>query len=473
MLSGYVFACAALMSVVSAVSATAETNLDLKKVTGPSDWMGTAVANAWWAADGRTLYWQQRSPAGGGMLTWAMSPQDGKSTLLSNPLPPALDGPVNAQDPTNVRFARVGSDGDVWLIDPDLSKPVRVTITPEAEIDVRFSVKGDRLLYRRGHDWFGWTLEGGKEAPVLHLAAGREATMPLADATVRLDPQVEIVSSDLSPTGTAAMVVTTPLGHDQGELAGMPVYVTESGYPEMKVDPLSARIGRNPIASHRLWLVNVAGGRAQTLDLSSVPGILDDPVAAERAAKKLPPLSGPRGVTIGAIVWNPDGTSAVVGLDAIDRRDTWIVEVDAVSGQLRPLWRESSPMAVSMPFGFLPDGRVWYQSEKAGWFGLYLTDRKTVSTVVEETFEVTEIHWIADGSRAYFRCNRSEPVDYEVCTVRADGTELREVTALDGVGAPIAIEPVLPSPDGTQIAVKFSGGYTPLQLSLIDAATGA
>ena len=80
-----------------------------------------------------------------------------------------------------MRFARVGSDGEVWLIDPDLGEPVRVTTTPDAETDVRFSATGDRLFYRRGQDWFGWTLEGGKEAPLLHLAAGRDATKPLAE----------------------------------------------------------------------------------------------------------------------------------------------------------------------------------------------------------------------------------------------------------------------------------------------------
>ena len=51
--------------------------------------------------------------------------------------------------------------------------------------------------------------------------------------------------------------------------------------------------------------------------------------------------------------------------------------------------------------------------------------------------------------------------------------DLREVTALDGVGAPIAIEPILLSPNGTQLAVKFSSGYMPLQLALIDTTTGA
>jgi dipeptidyl aminopeptidase/acylaminoacyl peptidase len=452
----------------------AEVPLDLKKVTGPSAWLGTAVMNAWWAADGRHLYWQQMDPAGGGVLTWEMSTKDGKSTLLTEPLPPALDGPPTAQDPTGVRFARVGSDGEVWLIDPDLGEPVRATTTSDAESDVRFSTAGDRLFYRRGQDWFGWTLEGGQEAPILHLAAGREATMPPTDATVRLDPQVEIVSSDLSPTGSAAVVDTTPLGHDDGEVAGMPVFLTESGYPEMKTDPLATRIGRNPIAPHRLWLVDVAEGRAQTLDLSSLPGILDDPLAADREAQQLPPLAGPRGVTIGAIQWSPDGTAAVIGLDAIDRKDTWLIEVDTTTAEVRPLWRETSPgMAVSQPFGFLPDGRVWFQSEKAGWFGLYLADEGKVATVVEGPFEATEIHWTADGSRAFFRCNRREPVDYEVCTVRADGSDLREVTAMDGVGAPLAFDIILPSPDTTKLAVKFSAGYMPVQLALIDTASGA
>lgn len=143
--------------------------------------------NAWWAADGQHLYWQQMDPAGRGLLTWEMSTRDGKSTLLTDPLPPALDGPPTAQDPTGVRFARVGSDGEVWLIDPDLGQPIRVTTTQDAESDVRFSTAGDRLIYRRGQDWFGWTLEGGQEAPLLRLTAGRDATAPLSAYARRLE----------------------------------------------------------------------------------------------------------------------------------------------------------------------------------------------------------------------------------------------------------------------------------------------
>ena len=269
------------------------------------------------------------------------------------------------------------------------------------------------------------------------------------------------------------MVDTTPLGHDGGEVAGMPVFLTGSGYPEAKTDPLATRIGRTPIAPHRLWLVDVAEGRAQTVDLSSLPGILGDPHAADREAQQLPPLAGPCAVTIGAIQWSRDGTSAAIGLDAIDRRDSWLVQLDAVTGEPRTLCRESSRMVISMPFGFLPDGRIWFQSERAGWFGLYFTDGTTVSTAVEGPFEATEIHWTADGSRAFFRCNRNEPVDYGVCTVRADGSDLREVAALDGAGAPIAFDIVLPSPDATQVAAKFSGGYMPVQVAPIDATSGA
>ena len=122
-----------LTLLCSACPVLADVPLDLKKVTGPSAWLGSAVMNAWWAADGRHLYWQQMDSAGGGVLTWEMSTKDGKSTVLTEALPPGLDGPPISQDPTGVRFARVGSDGEVWLIDPDLGEPVRVTTTPDAE----------------------------------------------------------------------------------------------------------------------------------------------------------------------------------------------------------------------------------------------------------------------------------------------------------------------------------------------------
>jgi dipeptidyl aminopeptidase/acylaminoacyl peptidase len=40
------------------------------------------------------------------------------------------------------------------------------------------------------------------------------------------------------------------------------------------------------------------------------------------------------------------------------------------------------------------------------------------------------------------------------------------------VGAPLAFDVVLPSPDATKVAVKFSAGYMPVQLAVVDAASG-
>ncbi len=53
-----------------------------------------------------------------------------------------------------------------------------------------------------------------------------------------------------------------------------------------------------------------------------------------------------------------------------------------------------------------------------------------------------------------------------MCRVNADGSDLKEISALDGV------EDFALSPNGQQLAVRYSGSYLPPQLALVNAQTG-
>ena len=157
----------------------------------------------------------------------------------------------------------------------------------------------------------------------------------------------------------------------------------------------------------------------------------------------------------------------------LDRKDWWLAAIDPATGRTDVRHHDRGALMIaSQQIGFLPDHRLWFLSEQGGWFGLYLDDGQSTRPVATGPFEVANVQWSPDGRRAFFQCNRKEPGDHEVCRVNADGSDLRELTALDGVGTYLDLDAFRLSPDGRRLAVRYSGPYLPMQLALVDAETG-
>ena len=436
---------------------------------------GAAVFSAWWTADGRQIVYQQLR--GGAPEAYSYVPADGSTRPLDAAAAARLDPEERSVDTAGRRivFAR---DGIVLRELPD-GEGQRLT-SDARDRDPRFSADGRQVFFRSGADW--WAVPaGGNAAAKPALQARGELPPPAnrpgandAGAAVYLGPQVVVRDSWLSPDGRHAVVATAPKGYDAGRVAQMPKYITASGYPEM--EDLLPYIGRNPEPPQSLWLIDVAGRRAQQVNVATLTGITTDPLADLRAAQKLPALTGLRPFAVTGAQWSPESRQVVVQIATPDRRDIWLAAVDADSGKLTQRDHQVGLALIPTGFGFVPDGRLWFQSEAGGYFGLYLNDGRNTRAVVNGPFEVgfDSVRWSPDGRRAYFPCNRRQPTQWEVCRVDADGSDLRELTALDGgVGSQVFFDVIRVSPDGRQLAVRHSAPLLPLQLSLVDAETGA
>ena len=462
----------AVLSTVTPAVAQTPLTLEQAMTMAKPDFMGSPVTAAWWSADSRQVYYQHQLPGAKEVSTFRLDPRDGTVRAIDAAGKAQIDGDAKRYDVTRTR-AVYERDGDIWLRDVDQSAPIQVTRTKDAESEPRHSADGTRVFFLRGTDWFAWTAEGGVETPLLALRADNpplSAPAPGGGVTVFLGPQVVIKRSTLSPSGRHALVVTTPKGYDAGRVVQMPMYLTASGYPEMM--DLPPRIGRNDGAPQSLWLVDVQSGRARPVDVSGLPGIAVDPLADLRAARKLPPLVGLRGFETWDIQWSEDGRQLAFSLTANDNRDAWLAALDVAMGQLSLRDHDRGASVITGQFGFLPDDRLWFTSEREGWFGLYLHDGTSARKLAVGAYNVMNVQWSADGKRAFFQCNRKEPGDYEICRVNADGGDLREVTSLDGVGTYVDLDAFRLSPDGHQLAVRYSGQYLPMQLALVDAETG-
>jgi dipeptidyl aminopeptidase/acylaminoacyl peptidase len=470
--------CAALavLGAVTAVHAQAPMTLEQAMALAKPEAFGTTVFAAWWSADGRQLVYQTLPVGAKEPATYSVTPADRSVRALDAAAAARVDPDERQVDSTGQRIVFI-RDGVVLR---DLSRDEGVQLTTDAtDRDPRFSADGTQVFFRRGVDW--WvvpTLARMAPRPLLQVRgelpppAGRPGAND-AGAAVYLDPQVVVADSWLSPDGRQALVATKPKGYDAGRVAQMPKYITASGYPEM--EDLLPYIGRNPEPPQTLWRVDVEGRRAQRVDVTALAGIGTDPLADLRAARQLPSLAGPRAYFVQSAQWSPDGRRVVAQVAAFDHRDFWLAAVDVGSGTVTQRHRSTGLSVKPERFGFLPDGRLWFQSEANGNSGLYLDDGRNVRAVVNGPFEIgyETVRWSPDGQRAYFACNRRQPTHWEVCRVEADGSGLREVTALDGgVGSQVLWDAFRLSPDGRQLAVLHSAPLLPLQLSLVDVETG-
>ena len=494
--------CTALISTAG----MAQTPITLDQAMAHPDWIGTPIESVWWSGDSASLFYRQKiagSPVRG---IYRMDPATGSSERLEGGKWSELQESGQVYDRTRRRALFI-RNGDVFLTQAGNAALLQLTKTDAAESSPQFSADGKRILFRRGNDWLAWRQDAPTE-PVLQLKAEKDPAVPApvsaasahelrliatlarqkADSElvkqdrearrtgeasnailpVYLGDAVVIESSSLSPDGRYALVITTEKGVDPGREGKMPVYVNESGYEEFET--VRTRVGRNEPVAQTLWLVDVGKRSARILDFSALPGINQDPLADLRKAQKLDPLKGNRPVRMDfPVVWSADGSEVAVMVRTVDNKDRWLTGVDFGKGALTVRHRLTDPAWVNYSFneyGFLPDNRFWYLSEQSGYSQLYLGSGKAAKQLTSGRFEASNVQWNADGSQAYLLCNRKWPGDYEVCRVGADGSDLREITALDGV------EDFTLAPDDRQLAVRYSASYLPPQLAVVDARNG-
>ena len=492
-----------LSALVFSAAVCAQTPISLDQAMAHPDWIGTPVEQAWWSADSGTVYYRQKLTGSPVRATYRVG-SDGASQRVENSGWAQLDEAQQSFDRSRQRALFV-RQGDVFLRQLSSSSLTQITKSAEAESNPVFGSDGS-VLFQRGNDWF--TARNGLIEPVLQLKTENDPkkTPPTSAASAHelrliatlarqkaerealnkdrddrragdgsgampatyLGSKLDISGSSLSPDGRYALVTTTEKGADEGQTGKMPKYVTESGFEEF--ENVRTRVGRNVPLAQKLWLVDVRTQRVRELDFSVLPGIAADPLADLRKAQKLDPLKGNRAVRMEApAAWSADGTQVALMVRAIDNKDRWLVGVDFTGGKLNVRHRLTDPAWINWSFnefGFLPDNRFWYLSEQSGYSHLYVGEGKAAKMLTAGNYEASSVQWNAEGSQAYFLCNRRWPGDYEVCRVNRDGSDLREMTALDGV------EDFSLSPDGKRLAVRYSGSYLPVQLAVVDAGKG-
>jgi dipeptidyl aminopeptidase/acylaminoacyl peptidase len=495
----------AFSAVLFCAQSMAQTPISLDQAMAHPDWIGTPIESMWWSADSQSIFYRQKLTDSPIRATFQLNGQNSQTVRVQNQAWLQVDEANQSFDKSHSRALFI-REGDVFIRDMATKQLIRVTKSAEKEASAQFSTGGSGVYFRRGNDWFAWRDNGLTEtflqlkteadpnktiqptaanshelrliATLARQKAEREqiqkdseATRNATGATVKtayLDKALSISNSSLSPNGRFALVITQEKGAEEGQTDKMPLYVNESGYIES--EDVRTRVGRNDPIPQSLWLVEIASLKVTKLDFSSLAGIAIDPLASLRKAQKLDALKGNRAVRMDfPIVWSEDGNHVALMVRSIDNKDRWLAGVDFANGKLTTHHRLTDPAWINWSFneyGFLPNNQFWYLSEQSGYSHLFVGEGKNAKALSSGKFEVSSVQWNKTGTQAYFLCNRKWPGDYEVCRVNSDGTDFKEMTALDGV------EDFSLAPNGQQLAVRYSASYLPPQLALVNAQSG-
>ena len=269
---------------------------------------------------------------------------------------------------------------------------------------------------------------------------------------------------NVAPGGAFALFDTNREGAS-GRRTLIPDWVTRSGYTETV--EVRTKVGDVQGEPGRMAITNLRTGAVKWLDVAPTRRTASD-TAAQPAR-----LSFVRG-----FAWNAAGTHALVSALSADFKDQWLYVVDASSGRLTSVAHERNDAWISNfggtcvfstgCAGWLPDGRVYYGSEKDGYAHLYTAnaDGSGVRQLTSGQWEIYEAQLAGSRDRFYLATNEGSPFERHFYHMTFDGRRTR-ITTTPGR------QDVVVSPNGGRLAIVHSTANTPPELYVADNRAGA
>jgi len=415
-------ACGVGFAIAATAAAASQQDLTLEKIMADPDWIGSAVRNPYWSADGRAVYYSLKRLGSPINDLHRIDPRSGRDQVLDAPAMADADG--RAVYDRAGRHAAFVRNGDIFVRDLANGRLTQITRTPQKKSAPQFSVDGRLLSFRADNDWFVHDFGSGVTAPAAIVRAEKDPNAPPAaddlrdmqlrtfstlkrlhdeteltrlhdealqkgDATRPVLPfylgdELIIRGAELSPDARWMIVITEAKSHVKGREGQLTRYVTESGYEEFEKERV--RVGRNPPAPQSLMLLDLTAHTMYALPTDTLPGIDEDPLKSvrEENAKARPPASAAtanapaaaggehkvRGVWLvsdepdsinGGVIWSADGGSAGIEMFSIDHKDRWLASVDFAHHVLIPQHRLTDAAWINESFndfGWLNDNRT-------------------------------------------------------------------------------------------------------------------
>ena len=457
-----------------------------------------------WTDDGRWIFfrWKPGGTPWHEELSWYRVSAAGTPEKLAPATADSLivliaPGPKSRDE----RWRVVAHEGDLFLIHRPSLAVRRLTQTVATESHPVFARNGSLVLFARDNNIHSLDLSSGALRQLTDLRAGPAPDEPRAAEGQRRfleEQQKELFEHIRTETAqrarqdslrkqrearqlktvylargervgpvaanqaaTHALLRTMPEG-TSGRRTLIPDWVTRSGYTE--TIEVRTKVGDQQGELGRLGLADLRTGDVRWLDLAPTRRTAGD--TTDQKVK----LSGVR-----MMDWNDAGTHALVAALSADFKEQWLYVVEAANGKLSELAHERNNGWIGGPCdfwngcaGWLPNGDVYYASERDGYSHVYLTSANGDNTrqLTRGPWEVYAIELAPGKDRFYLTTNEGTPAERHFYHLTLNGKRTR-VTNAPGR------QDVTVSPDGSRLAVVHSTANTPPELYVMDNRAGA
>lgn len=481
---------------------------DLETIMQDPDWIGPPVEQAWWQLDGSAYFYRVKRRDSDIRDTYRMNLETGETSRLTAEAESQTDAANPVFDSSRSRALSV-RENSLFLRDLGTDTLKRLFTGTDPVRSVGFSTDQQHIHFESGNRWWSIDAEDGAAVPIADLRFeddphatpedGLEADQLRLFSTLDRQRRRELQrhekavrdsradagrapapwylgdaysssSVSLSPNARWMLVVVEKAGAENGEPDHMPRFVTRSGYVE--VEDVRTLVGKKPPSPQSLWLLDLENRIRHEIDLDSLSGRGQDPLAELKSARGIEPHDDDdlRPVQVSGIEWHPDNDQAVVQVRAIDNKDRWTVVIDAAEQSMEEIHRLTDPAWINWAFnefGWVPGSEtVWLLSEQNGYSHLYTIapgGRQNRHTSGE--FEVYEIEFAADGQSALMISNAEHPTRYDLYRLHIESGRMERLTELQG------LETYAKLPGSDLVLLRYSDSYVPTQAAVFEGSS--
>lgn len=476
-------------------STSADSGVTLEQIMANPDWIGHVPEGAYWSDDGKTIYYRQIRDDSPLTDLYAIDVASGAThKLAASELAgvSVANGDYNHAHTYKV-FIR---DNNVFVRNLLTGSLRQLTRDNTLRRDAEFMADGTRVQWHEDNAIYIYELNSGltslaadlrlsddpadMQGPKDYLQAEQtrlfeflskqqrnaeaervhRADLVRADTTQTAAPwylgdRIKIDYSSLSPDGRWMVLITQDKNYDRGAPGMMPNYITDSGYAEIL--KRHTYVGHNPLPPQSVMVLDLQTHTSFPLDLTQLPGIKEDPLAALRksavewdvkhgiakdAAEASVKAPAVRSVSVTGLEWNDSGDNVALQFRANDNKDRWLATVDFADKKLVTQDRLTDPAWINWSFndyGWLHNNRtLWYLSEVSGYSQLYLKDinQRRPRQLTSGHYEISAPTLTRDDKYLYVVANKTAPGTYEIYRVATANGAMEQLTRLGGANGP-------------------------------------
>jgi dipeptidyl aminopeptidase/acylaminoacyl peptidase len=482
--------------------------LTVEKIMQDQKWIGVPPTNYRWSDDSQAVYFDWNPDKQSKTTLYRVSPSSKKAVKTA-------DSVADYGVGSTLNYNRTGSlvvaekSGDLYLLKGKAEQ--RLTNTLERESFVGF-LQQDDLVFQRGDNLFLINLKTNELQQLTNFVKGKKPSEKAAnpqdawlkkeqsqlfdviknkDSLNRSLARTALSKSTLKPIYLEDKYLTNLAISPNGRYvtyqliataAGstrsiVPNYVTASGYTEDI--PGRTKVGE-PAAIYQDYIFDKQRDSVYAVRITQIPGIKDLPDYLKDYPKQLEErkkTNEDRKIRLTEVIWNSNGSNAILTAESVDNKDRWILKLDAATGNLSMVDRQRDEAWIGGPginsygqnIGWLDNQKIYYESEASGYAHLYVSDVITGQKrqLTSGKWEVQSLLLSKDKKTFYFTANIIHPGITHFYRISSTGGAPVQITSMKG-GNQVTL-----SPDEKWLAINYSYMNKPWELYIQPNKPGA